>query len=383
MASRIFPFAALMSRGQLNEFCTLFDSHYLARGLAMYRSLERHCDEFRLRAVCMDAESERLLRRVKADRLEVISLAEVEAHDPELRSVRDARSRVEYFWTATPCVCQFVLAREPYLEAITYLDADLLFFESPEAIFAELGAGSVLLIPHRWAPEHARCAVTDGTSDEAYGIFNVQFVTFRRSPNGQEALLWWRERCLECCPALIHPGRFGDQKYLDDWPERFDEVIVLEDPGGGLAPWNVNQYRLEEGDGQVLVDGHPLVFHHYQGLWLHASSPFARLLARAPNRYRQCPIPPAWVWAPRWPLSKTVLGLIWDPYVERVAEAMQELVELGASETLGTERLSGGVVAGRVVKRHLPRHLRRTYWKVRRAARASEPPGPPVTSDAI
>lgn len=364
----------MTSRG-LNEFCTLFDRNYLVRGLALYRSLERNCGEFRLRVVCLDQETEDCLRRLSADHLEIISLTELEAHDPELLAKKNGRSRVEYYWTSTPCMCSFLLDREPHLEAITYLDADLMFFSSPAPLFDELGGGSVLLVPHRWAPEHWCCESTDGTSEEAWGVYNVEFMTFRRDRDGRAALAWWRERCLEFCPALIHPGAFGDQKYLDDWPERFRGVHVLRHLGGGLAPWNVSQYQLERHGGEVLVDGQRLVFHHYQGLWLHEDSFLSRLLAKAPSRYRRCPSQPSWIWASRWPLSQDVLDLIWEPYIQRLSEAAMELVEAGTSAGLGSERASAGLVSSRFVKGHLPKRLRRTYWRVRRARRASTPRG--------
>jgi len=356
----------------LDEFCTLFDSRYVARGLALYRSLERHCGDFRLHALCLDEEAERLLRRLDAPRLEVISLAELEALDRDFRATRDDRSRVEYYWTATPALCLLAFARNPELAAITYLDADLLFFDSPKELFAEFGDRSVLLVPHRWGPEHQRSEVSDGTMEEDYGTFNVEFMTFRRDPAGMAALQWWYERCLESCPALVHPGRFGDQKYLDDWPQRFEGVHVLQHPGGGLAPWNVSRYRVEANADRVLVDGRPLVFHHYQGLWLHVPTRFGKLLAQWSSRYRRTRTPPSWVWATRWPLSEQVLDLVWEPYVERLAEAMQELTALGADPRLGTDQLSPGVVGARFVKRHLPRRMRRTYWRVRRAARDAD-----------
>src|SRR5579884_497698 len=122
----------------MNEFCTLFDRHYLVRGLALYRSLERHAGDFRLRALCLDAETERLLTRLRLARLDVIPIAELEAYDRELRDVRGTRSTVEYYWTCTPSLCRYVLTREADLAAITYLDADLLFFSSPRPLFEEL-----------------------------------------------------------------------------------------------------------------------------------------------------------------------------------------------------------------------------------------------------
>src|SRR5262249_5291447 len=167
-----------------------------------------------------------------------IGLDDLEEHDPGLLDVKPSRSRTEYYWTATPAVCSYALKTEPGLESITYLDADLMFFADPAPAFEELADGSILIVPHRYAPEHR-------IWEEPCGIYNVQFVTFRRDANGLAALDWWRERCLEWCYNRYEDGRFGDQKYLDDWPTRFGGVRVLEHLGGGLAPWNVGQYRLE------------------------------------------------------------------------------------------------------------------------------------------
>ena len=71
-------------------------------------------------------------------------------------------------------------------------------------------------------------------------------------------LNWWRESCNAWCYARLEDGKFGDQKYLDDWTIRFEGVHVLENLGGGVAPWNIQQYKFEEKPFE-------LVFYHFHG----------------------------------------------------------------------------------------------------------------------
>jgi hypothetical protein len=148
-----------------------------------------------------------------------------------------------------------VLESRPEISEVTYLDADLLFFADPELLFSEIGDDSICITPHRFSPEYERHIIN--------GIYCVQWVTFKRDARGLEALRWWRERCIEWCYYRMEDGKLGDQKYLDDWPERFEGVCDLSHPGGGLAPWNISQYELSGAGSEIMVDGMPLVFFHY------------------------------------------------------------------------------------------------------------------------
>jgi hypothetical protein len=237
------------------EFCTLFDSNYLVKAVAMYRSLERTCPSSHLTAFCFDEEAERLLARLGLEHLSVVPLRDLEARDAALLSVKGDRTPVEYCWTATPALSKFMLDTRPELDEITYLDADLLFFADPELLVEEMGDASVMITPHRFSPEYAEHAKT--------GIYHVQFMTFRRDERGLTALRWWHDRCIEWCYYRLEDGKLGDQKYLDDWPERFEGVHVLQHKGGGLAPWNASRYRVRARDGEIFVDEQPLVFYHY------------------------------------------------------------------------------------------------------------------------
>jgi hypothetical protein len=292
------------------EFCTLFDSNYLIKAVAMYRSLERVCPSFHLTAFCFDELSARLLSDLAFEHLTVVPLADLEAHDAALRSVKGDRSPVEYCWTATPALPRFMFETRPELEEITYLDADLLFFADPEPLFEEMGDASVLITPHRFSPEYAE--------HEKNGIYNVQFLTFRRDARGLETLHWWHDRCIEWCYYRLEDGKLGDQKYLDDWPERFEGVHVLEHKGGGLAPWNALQFRVERRKGRVFVDEDPLIFFHYH-----------RVRLRHGGKHDWRP--------PGYRVRRSVRQLVYGPYLTALNRALAEIRTAAADFDRGLE----------------------------------------------
>src|SRR3989337_206301 len=158
------------------EFCTLFDSNYVFKAVAMHESLARHHDDFRLTAFCFAGGAGDLIDRLQLRGVETVSLTELEDFDRELLSVKDDRTPVEYCWTATPALPLFVFGWQPEVGEVTYLDADLLFFSDPEALFEEMGDASVMITPHRYASEHE--------SEEINGVYNVSWLTFRRDSDG-------------------------------------------------------------------------------------------------------------------------------------------------------------------------------------------------------
>ncbi len=215
----------------MSNFCTLFDSNYLIRGLAMYLSLKKYCPDCHLYIFAFDDLALNILKKLNLDGTTLISLSEFE--DEKLLNVKLARTTAEYCWTCTSS--SILYAIEKYnLPSCTYLDADILFFDSPEILLNELNDKSVLLTEHRYPPEH------DKTNNS--GKYCVQFITFKNDSDGMKALRWWREACLDWCYARPEDGKFGDQKYLDDWLTRFSGIHVLENLGGGVAPWNVLRY---------------------------------------------------------------------------------------------------------------------------------------------
>ncbi|HEY3308690.1 MAG TPA: hypothetical protein VGJ93_09570 [Desulfuromonadaceae bacterium] len=247
----------------MNHFCTLFDSNFFSRGLAMYRSLAAVHDYFTLYVFCFDDRVHRLLSEMHLPGVVPISLGEFETQ--ELLAVKASRSKAEYCWTCTPHVIRHVLDNYRILQ-VTYLDADLFFFASPSLLLQEFeqSGGSVLITGHRFAARYMKAVV--------HGIYCVQFMTFKNDERGMEVLSWWQERCLEWCYARVEEGKFGDQKYLDDWPERFEGIHILQHEGGGLAPWNIIDYKLSrEQNGLIASNVNRgalcrAVFYHFHNL---------------------------------------------------------------------------------------------------------------------
>jgi hypothetical protein len=188
------------------------------------------------------------------------------------------------------------------------------FFSSPAPLFSELGDDSTQIVPHRYAPKHRHF-------EDTSGIYNVEWVTFRREQHGLEALDWWHARCLEWCYNRLEDGKFGDQKYLDDWPQRFRGVNVLRHIGGGVAPWNVANYTLSERDGLPCVDDTPIVFYHCHSLRLFRRS--ARYAGgQVLNRLRSVDSGRV-LWRPAYAPSAAEERLIWDPYLDAIDRALE------------------------------------------------------------
>jgi hypothetical protein len=227
------------------SYCTLFDSNYLTRGLAMYESLKKYSNDFHLYIFAFNDLSYNLLIKLNLEFATVISLKEFEYE--ELLKIKDSRSAGEYCWTCTPSIIKYSI-KTYNLDSCTYLDADLYFYSNPSVLVNEMNFKSVLITGHRYTPKYDQ--------SKSSGIYCVQFMTFKNDTNGMKVLNWWRNACNEWCYARHEDGKFGDQKYLDDWTTRFNGVHELQNLGGGVAPWNVQQYDVSDNDFK-------LIFYHF------------------------------------------------------------------------------------------------------------------------
>ena len=246
---------------QPRAYCTYFDSGYLSRGLALIESLRRHGDDSPVWVLALDQEARDYLDAASIPGVSAIGIEDLEAAVPELAPLKAERSRMEYYFTATPLLVRWVMDRvaAPGTVAI-YLDADLFFFDDPELVLDSLGSGSVGIIEHGYPPSRAAKLAK-------YGRFNVGWVGIRDDVAGRACVDWWSASTLKWCSDTPSEGRYADQGYLDRFPELFDAVVVLPSKGFNLAPWNTAGRKLEHHDGGVNIDGRDrLVFMHFHGV---------------------------------------------------------------------------------------------------------------------
>lgn len=266
----------------------------------MYESLIQHTSDFHLYIFAFDDTAYNVLIKLALPNITVIPLNEFE--DSELLKVKPTRSIAEYCWTCTPSTILYCIQKYG-LDNCTYIDADLFFYSDPKVLIDEMGANSVLITAHRYTPEY------DQTAES--GKYCVQFTTFRNDEKGMKVLNWWRYECLKWCYAKCEDGKFGDQKYLDDWTTRFEGVHELAHIGGGVAPWNLQQYDFSKKNNTIFLreEGKErnvaLVFFHFHHLKFYLND-----IVKITSNYL---------------ISERVIRYLYSPYIRQLVEMKRRI----------------------------------------------------------
>ena len=241
-------------------YYTYFDVNYLAKGLALIESLNRHENEnYEFFVVCMDSMTQTYLENFSLPNVTTVNLSDIEREDSQLLVTKRNRSLVEYYWSIKAAVALYLIKKKPQIDAIFYLDADLYFFSSPNPMWEDIDNKSVLLHKHLFSPQQSELS--------KFGKYNAGMLGFRTDSNGLEVLLWWRRRCLEWCYARLENGNFGDQLYLNKISKEFKGIGITKNIGIGVAPWNHIQYEFSfDSAGYRLVNGKKIVFYHFHSL---------------------------------------------------------------------------------------------------------------------
>ena len=168
----------------MRYLCTLSDSNYILKALALHESLLEVSGDFILFYLCIDDFTYELINKLNLYNVVTIRLSDLENNDKELAEARTNRRPqcanprdfkdmvyAEYCWCLTPYFIWYMLNRSEYKEEIkdiTYLDSDLLFYKNYDIIYEEIGDKSVGIFRQRH--------VSLDNNNTRVGIFNVSAI---------------------------------------------------------------------------------------------------------------------------------------------------------------------------------------------------------------
>ncbi|HCI54506.1 MAG TPA: hypothetical protein PLN06_00425 [Bacteroidales bacterium] len=249
-----------MNEDSENKYiCTYFDKNFLPRGLALYKSIGRFHNSFIFYVLALDNETYDYLQSLEYENLVIISPSSYNSYfniSPDRYS-----DKKQYYFSATPNLCLYIMQNYPEVNLLLYLDADVYVFNSLDCLYDEMGEASIAICSHRFHPLFKLLS-------KNYGHYNVGVNIFRRSEEGIKCLNDWKNDCDSWYPGKPdYPFKiFYDQIFLDGWTDRYNEIKVIENIGVDVAPWNIVNYRFTIRNGSYFVNGKPLIIYHFSSL---------------------------------------------------------------------------------------------------------------------
>ncbi len=207
--------------------------------------------------LALDKETEIYLRNLSAYSINVYTVETL--GDSELRNLFGVRTWKEFCWTSAACLLYSVNKIIPRGSMIGYIDADCFFFEDIFNTLNPLIGKSIAIHEHRFSKDRAEWLKKSGR-------FNVGLIAGITGSQFDDCLERWRQQVLESCIVDYSLGKCGDQSYLNEWPEIYENLVILNSSGVGLAPWNLNNYKIQKYGKKYLVDLEVLNFFHFHGL---------------------------------------------------------------------------------------------------------------------
>jgi hypothetical protein len=287
-----------MTKHRDSVFCSYVDLNYLPRLVALVESIQVHSENEQFYLLCLDPQTYDLVNQMPKHSVQAITVHDIERSFPELQVAKKNRSSIEYVFTLTPYLLRFVADQVAPNVLVNYLDADLFFFGPPERVTKAMQGFDVGIVPHHYPDKLSK-------SLKKYGQFNVGLVAVRNSDLGRFCLNWWASQCLEWCGDEPLDGKYADQGYLDQFPDRFQGVKVLDNRGFNLAPWNTSgQNILHDPNGHVLLGNQtPLTFFHFHGL-----KRFGKWMVTSQLNYKS-------------PASEPLIEHVYKPYLRALQRA--------------------------------------------------------------
>jgi hypothetical protein len=207
---------------------------------------------------------------------------------------------VQFCWAMAPCFSAWLMDR--IASSITYVDADIYFFNDVKPFYDELGEKSIGLVRHRIPYLMSS------------GEFNVGIVHFEFDAFGRAALNKWKSFLVNSQNAFsLCFGSCGDQKYLEVINSIYrNQTGIIDKSFGHLAPWNVTQHKYDETGIEWGNTKQSLCYFH-----------FAHFVIESENKYRAA-YNNEWIWGDPLKVDPFV-NRCYDEYFSNMKSAIREI----------------------------------------------------------
>jgi len=232
----------------MKNFCTVADVNFASRVLSLNSSLKQYSDEYTLHILCLD---DKIYELIEEDNIKKYLLSSLTQDDRLLRNASnnnpsrealinskttEGAKKLQFIWSLSAYFSWYCLDVLE-CEDILYIDSDIYFYNDWRVIYDAIGEYSVGIVEHRcnYNPDNGR--------------YNVGIVYFKNDLDGYRCVFSWKNWMLNVEHQYYEShGICGDQKYLELFPELFDNVLVLDNFIGHLAPWNFlfHDYRKDK-----------------------------------------------------------------------------------------------------------------------------------------
>lgn len=279
-------------------FCTLTTLEYLPKCIALLDSIESHTDSFHIWICCMDDTVYDILSRMSLENVTLIKFSDIE--DNSLRAAKKNRKDYEYCWTLKAPLMLYIFENYENVTSLLYLDADIYLFSRPDRCFETLGRYTVLLTHHNFSQSYKHLY-------RKKGWLNAGIIGFKRCSTALSYLKWWRKKCIEWCFDVVSEGRFGDQKYLDNFLKPHGSAYLEESIGMNAAVWNLEDKEVYCRGEDIFIGGDPLIFYHFSSFIILGEKEFS-----------------LWKWD-SLKVSCSAKELIYSPYAKAITGSIKKI----------------------------------------------------------
>lgn len=269
--------------------------------IPMYVSLENCCSDFKLFILCMNDSVYNILNKIGFKNIILVQLKDIEENNHDLLIAKSNRIFHEYCWTLKPIFLYYVINKYGDAKYYAHVDADLFFYSNLDYIFNENSEASIFLIDHRNSDEFKHYY-------ELSGLYNTGFVGFKNNDEARVAVKLWGDRCLKKCTVEYDTVNktFGDQRYVEDWPNIFQNVHIVNSIGANAALWNIKNYKAYKKNNIVYLDESPLLFYHFSGI-----------IILGEREFDLCPYYHI--------EDENLINYIYDPYIRWLSESIKNV----------------------------------------------------------